>query len=154
LPFQKLVKKHRKTGQAIAPNANAIMKNLMGHSWLLGFKELSKVFEEAFDADVRNAIAHADYTIAEDGFRLRKRNGGQVRIIQWDEFGALIDRGINLFSMIRRISEECVQSYNPPKVVKAKMSEREPTTDYTIHYNPETQMFGFTAAPQEAEDNN
>lgn len=53
LPFQKLVKRHRKTGQAIAPNANAIMKDLMGHSWLLGFHELSQVFEEAFDADVR-----------------------------------------------------------------------------------------------------
>ena len=81
LPFQNLVKKNRKTGEAIASNANAIMKDLMGHSWLLGFYELSEVFKEAFDADVRNAIAHADYIIAKDGFRVRKRNGGQVRVI-------------------------------------------------------------------------
>jgi hypothetical protein len=153
LPFQKLVKKNRKTGQAIAPNANAIMKDLMGHSWLLGFRELSEVFEEAFDADVRNAIAHADYTIAKDGFRLRRRNGGHVRVVPWEEFGPLMDKGINLFSTIRRIGAEYVHSYNPPKTIKAQMSEREPLTDYTIHYDPETQMFGFTTGTQQAKAN-
>jgi hypothetical protein len=153
LPFQKLVKKNRKTGQAIAPNANAIMKDLMGHSWLLGFRELSEVFEEAFDADVRNAIAHADYTLAEDGFRVRKRNGGQVRIIPWEEFGPLMDKGISLFSIIRRIAGEYVQSYNPPKTIKARMSEREPLTDYTIHYDPATKKFGFTTGAQPAKGN-
>jgi hypothetical protein len=144
LPFQKLVKKHRKTGQAMAPNANAIMKNLIGHSWLLGFREFSEVFEEAFDADVRNAIAHADYTIAKDGFRVRKRNGGQVRIIPWEKFGPLMDKGINLFSIIRSLGEEYVQSYNPPKTIKARINESQPLTDYTIHYNPVTRSFGFT----------
>jgi hypothetical protein len=43
------------------------MKDLMGHSWLLGFYELSQVFDEAFDYDVRNAIAHANYTLAPEG---------------------------------------------------------------------------------------
>jgi hypothetical protein len=148
LPFQKLVKKNRKTGQAIAPNANAIMKDLMGHSWLLGFQELSEIFEQAFDADVRNAIAHADYTIAKDGFRLRKRNGGQARVIPWEEFGHLIDKGVNLFSIIRHISEDYVQSYNPPKTIKAQLSGREPLTDYTIHYDPAKQTFGFTTGTQ------
>jgi hypothetical protein len=146
LPFQKLVKKHRKTGQAIAPNANAIMKDLIGHSWLLGYHDLSNVFEEAFDSDVRNAIAHADYTIAKDGFRLRKRNGGQVRVIPWDEFGPLMDKGINVFSIIRRISEEYVQSYDPPKTVRGRLSGLEPLTDYIIRYNPTAQTFGFTTA--------
>ena len=154
LPFQKLVKKYRKTGEAIAPNANAIMKDLMGHCWLLGFRELSEVFDEAFDADVRNAIAHADYTIAKDGFRLRRRNGGQVRVIPWEKFGSLMDKGIKLFSIIDRIVGEYVQSYNPPKTIKARMSEREPVTDYTIHYDPATQMFGFTTGTQPAQGNN
>lgn len=57
MSFNSLVKKHRKTGQAIDPNANPIMKDLMGHAWLLGLHE---VFDEAFDGDVRNAIAHAN----------------------------------------------------------------------------------------------
>ena len=130
------------------------MKDLMGHAWLLGFHELSQVFDEAFDPDVRNAIAHADYTIAKDGLRLRKRNGGQVRVIPWDEFGALIDRGVNLFSIIRRISGEYVEGYNPPKTIKSQMSEREPLTDYTIHYDPAKQTFGFTTGKPAPRGNN
>ena len=131
-PFQKLIKRHRKTGQAIAPNANAIMKNLMGHSYALGLRELSEVFEQAFDWDVRNAIAHADYTLASEGMRLRKRNGGQVRVIPWEEFDALISRGLNLFSFIRQIVEEYVHSYSPPKTIKSRLDGREPITDYTL----------------------
>jgi hypothetical protein len=59
-PFQSLVKKHEKTGRAIDPNASTIMKNMMGHAYDLGLHELSEVFKEAFDSDVRNAVAHAD----------------------------------------------------------------------------------------------
>ena len=148
MPFGKLVKKHRRTGQAIAPNANTIMKDLMGHAWLLSFIELSEVFEEAFDADVRNAIAHADYTLASNGMRLRKRNGGQVRVIPWDEFDPLINRGIYLFSVIRRISGEYVQSYHPPKIIKSRINNGEPMSDFTIYYGPVTGAFGFTTGKE------
>ena len=92
-PFRSLVKRHEKTGRAIAPNANRIMKDLMGHAYEVGLEELAEVFKEAFDPDVRNAIAHADYVLAEEGMRLRKRNGGQPRVITWDEFDPLICRG-------------------------------------------------------------
>jgi hypothetical protein len=143
LPFQRLVKKNRKTGQAIAPNANAIMKDLMGHAWLLGFYELSEVFKDAFDIDVGNSIAHADYILANDGMRLRRRNGGQVRVIPWIEFDALIGRGLNLFSIIRELAVEYVHSYDPPRTVTSRMTNNEPLTDYTIYYDPEKQVFGF-----------
>jgi hypothetical protein len=53
------------------------MKDLMGHAFTLGFRELSEVFEDAFDVGVRNAIAHADCIIAPEGLRLRRRNSGQ-----------------------------------------------------------------------------
>jgi hypothetical protein len=151
LPFQSLVKKHRKTGQAIAPNANTIMKDLMGHAWLLGFVELAEVFRDAFDPDVRNAIAHADYILASNGMRLRRRNGGQVRIIPWGEFDALIARGINLFSIIRELAVEYAHSYDPPKTIKSRLNDDEPLQKFTIHFDPTTQMFGFTTgnAPSE-----
>lgn len=144
LPFQKLVKKHRKTGQAIAPNANAIMQNLMGHAWLLGFHELSDVFKEAFDADVRNAIAHADYTLAANGMRLRKRNGGHVRVIPWEDFDALINKGLSVFLLIRDLSSEYVRGYDPPKTIKSRMNDNEPVADFTIFHDPKTGAFGFT----------
>jgi hypothetical protein len=144
VPFQPLVKKHVKTGQAIAPNANVIMKDLMGHAWLLGFTKLSELFKEAFDADLRNAIAHADYILASNGVRLGRRNGGQVRIVSWDEFERLIFRGINLFSIIRDISMEFVQSYYPAKTIKSRINNNEPVQDFTIYYIPRTKAFGFT----------
>ena len=75
-PFQDLVERHRASGEIIAPNANRIMKDLIGHASELGFAELAGVFRDAFDSDVRNAVAHADYIIWRDGLRLRRRNGG------------------------------------------------------------------------------
>jgi hypothetical protein len=94
----------------MAPNANRIMKDLIGHASELGLSELAEVFRDAFDPDVRNAIAHADYINWNDGLRLRRRNGGQPRVISWDEFDALVRRGLNLFSVIRQIAADCPSS--------------------------------------------
>jgi len=145
-PFQTLVKRYEKTGRAIDPNANAIMKSLMGHAYELGLFELSNVFKEAFDADLRNAIAHADYILAKDGLRIRKRNGGQARIIPWDQFDDLCCKGINFFSFIRQIGDHHVKSYDPPKTITSRMDTREPLSDYTIYYKPDTGAFGFSTS--------
>lgn len=64
-----------------------------------------------------------------------------------------MDRGVNLFSIIRRISSEYVESYNPPRTIKGQMSGCEPVTDYTIHYDPATQIFGFNTGPQAVKTN-
>ena len=97
----------------MAPNANRIMKDLIGHAAELGLTELSGSFSRRFDADVRNAIAHADYTLVPEGMRLRRRNGGLVRVIPWDEFDALIGRGINLFSFIRQMVDQYTKKLLP-----------------------------------------
>jgi hypothetical protein len=113
--------------------------------------ELSEVFHKAFDSDVRNAIAHADYILAHDGLRIRKKNGGWPKVIAWDEFDALICRGINLFGFIRDLVDEYVKSYCPPKTIKAKLHEREPVFDWTIYYDPATGGFGFTSGKEPPE---
>jgi hypothetical protein len=92
-PFQELVERHRPRGEIIAPNANRIIKDLIGHASELGLTELAEVFRDAFDPDVRNAVAHADYIIWPDGLRLRR---GWPREIPWEDFTALVDRGLNL----------------------------------------------------------
>jgi hypothetical protein len=150
-PFQNLVKKHQETGATIAPNANQIMKNLMGHASELGLNNLSDVFRDAFDADVRNAIAHSDYILAPDGMRLRKRNGGQPYIISWDDFDVIMSRGIGLFSLIRQVVDEYVRSYSPPKTIKSRLAPPEPIIDYTIYYDQKTGAFGWItgASPPE-----
>jgi hypothetical protein len=143
-PFQNLVERHRASGEIIAPNANQIMKDLIGHASELGLTELAEVFRDAFDPGVRNAIAHADYIIWPDGLRLRRRNGGWPREIPWKDFTYLADRGLNLFAFIRHLSDEYVHSYETPTTLRSRMNKNEPLTDYTIYYQPTTGAFGFT----------
>jgi hypothetical protein len=144
LPWQKLVKRHEKTGRAIDPNANRIMKDLMGHAFELGLKELSEVFHQAFDPDLRNAVAHADYIIAPEALRLRKKNGGWPKEIPWGELDAVLNNGLNLFSFIRQIADKHVKSYDPPKTIRSRLTNNEPLTDYMLYYVPETGAFGWT----------
>ncbi|MCE7903187.1 MAG: hypothetical protein DYH20_11225 [Gammaproteobacteria bacterium PRO9] len=142
-PFLHLVEAHRVTGDRIAPNANKVLKDLAGHAATLDLHELAEVFRDAFDADVRNGYAHADYVIWHDGLRLRKRNGGQPRKIPWEDFGRIFDRGINLFHILRQIVQESVQSYAEPRTIKAQLSN-EPKMEWTIYYDPDG-SFGITS---------
>jgi len=56
----------------------------------------------------------------------------------------LIDRGLNLFGMIRQFADEYAHSYEVPKTIRSQMMKNEPLTDYTIYYDPTTRAFGFT----------
>ena len=120
------------------------MKDLIGHASELGLTELAAVFGEAFDPDVRNAVAHADYIIWSDGLRLRRRNGGSPRVIPWDEFGTVMERGLNLFDFIRRLADEYAHGYDPPKTIRSRLVPQEPENNYTIYFDPKTRAFGFT----------
>jgi hypothetical protein len=144
MPFDRLVDRHRLTGERIAPNANRIMKDLIGHASELGLSELAEVFRDAFDPDVRSAIAHADYIIWRDELRLRRRNGGQVRTIPWKEFFPLMQRGYSLFACIRQLIGEYGASYDPPKTIRSRLTDDEPETDYTLYSDPKTGVLGFT----------
>lgn len=143
-PFMNLVQSHKQTGDRIAPNANKVLKNLAGHAKELGFDELAEIFRDAFDPDVRNGYAHADYIVWNDGLRLPKRNGGYARHIPWEEFNAIFERGINFFHTLRHVVGECVRSYDPPKTIKARL-QNEPEMDWTIYCDPKTGAFGITS---------
>lgn len=134
-PFMHLVESHRLTGERIAPNANKVLKDLAGHAETVGLHELAEIFRDAFDSDIRNGYAHADYVIWEDGLRLRKRNGGQPQVISWDEFGAIFNRGINVFHILRQLVAEYVQSYIEPRTIRARLNN-EPEGEWTIYCEP------------------
>lgn len=142
-PFMHLVESHRITGDRIAPNANRVLKDLAGHAETLGFHELAEVFRDAFDGDVRNGYAHADYILWNDGLRLRKRNGGTPRRIPWDEFSAIFDRGVNLFHILRQLMAEYMNTYSQPKTIRARLSD-EPEALWTI-YREQNGAFGITS---------
>jgi len=143
VPFRKLVEKHRHTGNRIAPNANKILRNLAGHAETIGFQELAEVFRDAFDPDLRNGYAHADYIVWSDGVRLRKRNGGFPRVVSYAEFQARFDRGINFFHILRQTVDESISSYNPPKVIRGQLAD-EPEGNWTIHFDPEQKSFSIS----------
>ena len=142
-PFVHLVETHRQTGDRIAPNANKVLKDLIGHAENLGFEQLVEVFRDAFDADVRNGYAHADYVVWNDGLHLSKRNGGTPKSIPWAEFYSIVERGINFFDILRQLVNEFMHSYNPPKTIKARLNSG-PEMNWTIVCDPKTGAFSLT----------
>ena len=143
VPFRELVEKHQHTGNMIAPNANKILRNLAGHAETIGFHELAEVFRDAFDPDLRNGYAHADYIVWEDGIRLRKRNGGNPRVVSYAEFQARFDRGIKFFRILKQIVDQNIGSYNPPRVIRGQLAD-ESVGNWTIHFDPEQKTFSIT----------
>lgn len=142
-PFMHLVEAHKLTGDRIAPNANKVIKDLVGHSETLGFRELAEMFRDAFDSDIRNGYSHADYILWDDGLRLRKRNGGHPRLIPWESFSDIFDRGINLFNILRHVVRESIDSYAQPRTIRARLHD-EPEGDWTIYLEPNG-AFGITS---------
>lgn len=146
-PFMHLVDRHRLTGERIAPNANKVLKDLVGHAETVGLHELAEVFRDAFDSDIRNGYAHADYVIWEDGLRLRKRNGGFPRVVPWQDFETLFNRGINVFNILRQLVAEYAQSYREPRTIRTRLNN-EPEGEWTIFYEPNG-AFGITSGKYE-----
>jgi len=142
-PFQKLVEKHKLTGVLIAPNANKILRDLAGHSQELGFAELAEVFKVAFDGDIRNGYAHADYVVWDDGIRLPKRNGGQPRKIAWPEFNGFLERGINFLNLLNETIADYRASYNPAKQIRGQLRD-EPEAVWTIYADLERKRFSIS----------
>lgn len=142
-PFHHLVQTHKVTGNMIAPNANTVLKDLAGHAKTLGFNNLSEVFRDAFNSDLRNGYAHADYVVLEEGIFLRKRNGGRPILISWPKFNGLFERGINFFQCLRRIVNEYVFFYNPPKTISGSLTN-EQLRFWTIKYDPQKKTFSIS----------
>lgn len=142
-PFQHLVKAHKENGTRIAPNSNKVICDLVGHSESLGLHPLAEVFRDAFDGDLRNGYAHADYVIWDDGIRLPKRNGGGARIVGWPNFDSIFERGLDFFLTIDQVIDENVRSYNPEKQISARLSD-EPEQTWNIHFDPESNTFSIS----------
>lgn len=146
-PFQDLVQQHRISGNLISPNSNKVLRDLVGHAETIGLHELALCFKDAFIPELRNAYAHADYIIWEDGIRLRNRNGGYQQIICWEDFNKFIERGLNFFSYMEQIVNEYIQSYCPPKTIQASLGNS-PIENWTISFTPESGGFSIGTGNQ------
>jgi len=144
-PYRHLVQTHKITGAKIAPNSNKVICDLVGHAESIGLHSLAEVFRDAFDPDIRNGYAHADYVIWDDGIRLPKRNGGYARIVDWREFDRLFERAINFFLILSEVVDESVRSYDPPKQIRAAL-KGEPAFLWTIGFNPAQSSFSISTS--------
>jgi hypothetical protein len=144
-PFHELVKTHGVSGRPIAPNASKVFRDLAEHAKAIGFDDLALVFRDAFDHEVRNGYAHADYIVWSDGIRLRNRHGGHARIVSWDEFNVLFHRGINFFNILRTLVGEYVDQYDPPKKVIGHLGQG-PPRECTIAYDRKTGQYSISSS--------
>lgn len=138
-PFHEFVKKHKTSGELIAPNANKVLKSIVGFANELGHYNLAEVFRDAFHPDIRNGFAHADYVLFNSGIALKNRYGKE-QIISWEELNLLLNKGICFYGCLRDIVREYIRSYSSPKVVQGRL-HKEPISKWTIHYNLENGSF-------------
>jgi hypothetical protein len=140
-PFRHLVARHAASGAIIAPNANKVMKDLLGHAEELGLQRLKALILETFDPDLRNGYAHADYIIWEDGIRLRKRNGGHPSVVSFEEFTIKLNKAIAFFQTLKNNMMESVRSYATPKRFMGRMNNSDPRMPVIISYDEATGRF-------------
>jgi hypothetical protein len=147
-PFKHLVEKHKLTGAMIAPNSSKVIKDLIGHANEAGMTELGEILRDAFDSDIRNGFAHADYVITSAALNLPKRNGGTHRSIPWDEFTVLLNRASLFFGTLVELTDEYMLSYTVPKRIKGWVGGP-PDAEYEIYCRRNEGVFGFRTVPKE-----
>lgn len=141
-PFGHLERRHSVTGEKIAPNVNKVFKDLIGHSSELGFTELAEVFRDAFNPQLRNAYAHADFIILDDRIRVDWRLGKAIDI-PYATFDQQFRRGIGFFQVLRTMINKSVVSYDPPKTVIGRVGD-EQEGSVTIGFDPKTKTFSLS----------
>jgi len=115
-PFAELVKKFGDKNNAVSPNANRVLRSILKYCMESNAFDLVNIFQQGFDADVRNGFAHADYVIQPEGIYLglRYKKG---RFINWEEFGMIFSKGMAVYDALTEIHSESLQSYSTPREI-------------------------------------
>lgn len=133
IPFFEFVKTYGGVEGSIGPNANKVMRSLMRYAQKVGFPELAEVFRDAFDSDLRNGFAHADYALLEKGICVGPRYKRE-RIIEWDEFNVLLNRAVNFYAIFKSVLIENLKYYSAARIVQGCLNHQEPEGTWEIHY--------------------
>jgi hypothetical protein len=143
MPFAQFTAKYGASEGSPIPNANKLMRSLVKSSTEAGFLDLASTFSDAFDADLRNAFAHADYCLSKEGVFVQPRYG-QERLIDWRELNVLLDRAMLLYLSLNDIRVEYCRSYGEPRHVVGTLNPREPATQWKVEFkSPEGAMLLF-----------
>lgn len=130
-PFQNLVRVKQSPKRIIGPNANAMFRHLATVASDIGMKRLSELLEVTFRDDIRNGIFHADYIIAADGLRLRRRNGGAAVVVTYEEINVALTNALNFFNLFEAFQQTGRESFRPAREIIGRFSSN-PPMPYTV----------------------
>ena len=125
-PFQRLVRVRKAPRAVIGPNANAMFRHLAEVATSIGMTGLADLLEIVFRDDIRNAMAHADYVLAPNGLRLRRRNGGQPTVVPYEEVAVAIQTALFFFELLLGFQQRAILSFRPAKTIVGRFSSNPP----------------------------
>lgn len=137
MPFAELTRRYGNSKGSPIPNANALMRSLVKYSAEAGFPDLQSTFQHAFDSDLRNAYAHADYHLSNEGIFFLARYG-EERLVSWIELHSLLERALNLYLVLNDIRLEHCHMYIEPKQISGTLNNRDAPTSWTVEYDLES----------------
>ncbi|HEX2753490.1 MAG TPA: hypothetical protein VHP34_10400 [Alphaproteobacteria bacterium] len=121
-PFQDMVRVRQMPLRVIGPNANAMFRRLAETAKSIGMKRLSELLEMTFRDDIRNGMFHADYILAHDGLRLRRRNGGHPEILTYDQVTEALQVALGFFQILSGHVHSIQSAYTPPRQIIGRFS--------------------------------
>jgi hypothetical protein len=148
-PFQDLVRVRQAPRAVIGPNANAMFRRLAEVATAIGMTELARLLEITFRDDIRNAMAHADYILAPDGLRLRRRNGGHPVVVSHNEVLTALQIALFFFELLHAVQQSVAESFGPARTVIGRFSAN-PPMPWTIELTEDGRfsISSNAAAPQ------
>ncbi|WP_416740188.1 hypothetical protein ACM1ZW_03970 [Pseudomonas sp. NFX71] len=125
-PFQNLVRVRAEPRAVIGPNANAMFRHLARIATEIGMTGLARLLEIAFRDDIRNAMAHADYILAPEGLRVRRRNGGQPKLVSNSEVETALQIAMYFFELLQAFQQKVAESFRPARTIIGRFSDNPP----------------------------
>ena len=125
-PFQNLVRVRAKPRAVIGPNANAMFRHLAQVATDIGMTGLALLLEVTFRDDIRNAMAHADYILAPEGLRVRRRNGGHPKLVSNAEVETALQIAMYFFELLQAFQQKVAESFRPSQTIIGRFSNNPP----------------------------
>jgi hypothetical protein len=116
-----------------------------------GHAGLVEVLDWFFYPPVRNAFAHADYTLHEDKFRTQSGSfeigGLRTPELPLDALGHLVNRALAFYDVFMGEHDEQRRSYRENKVVSGRFSGGEEPQPVEMMADAEHGLYGFRSPP-------
>lgn len=112
-----------------------------------------EVLDWFFNASVRNAFAHADYTLHDGSFRERserfKVGGVETPELPLSVLAELLNRALAFYSEFVRERDEQLGGYRANKVIVGRIVEGSEPVPVELLADPDRGLYGFRSPPGE-----